>query len=335
MRDADDSRARRWRPRRAVFVSVAAVVVVLVVAGAIYAVARGDDQASRGATPSTTSQAAAPSSVATTPTGATTRDNVRATRARSRWMLHAVPMPRGSREWSRSPEPAFRQRTFGVGPADQRFTRSTWWTVPVSEPEFETWLSTHVPTGLTFRPDDGGAYSVDDGRMAQQDDLNAAGSSAYTPGFLVFSSLPYGDGLAVRVDTFIGARFARTTFVPKDTSAVRITRIKGSTTGTRPRVPTRRTTLEVTDRAGIADLVAAVNRLPGSMTVPFVASCPAILVQTRYAVSFTTPRGTHRLSFDGGPCWPQARLFENGTRTRPTLEPGDLASTLDRYLEGS
>lgn len=340
---ADPERAARIAeqarpsPRRWPAVLASAAAVAIVAGGTAYVVTRGGDEpAPSVAGPTTaafspsTSSPPASSPPTTAPSGGTTRDNISATRAQSAWMLHAVPMPDGSREWRTSPEPAFREQTMSMGPSDARFTRTTWWTVPMSIAEFTSWLRSHVPEGFAGPPTDGGAYSVGEGRMAQVEELDTAGSNAYTGGSLAFSLLPYEGGLVARVDTFISPRFARTVFVPEDTSEVRIGRTVSHPYAAKPH--TRRATVMLTEPADVSELVGEVNALPGSSTASS-GSCPLTTTKVDYRVSFPTSAGTFALRFEGGPCWPQVTLLHDGNKVGPTLDPGDLAATLDGYLE--
>lgn len=317
-------RRRRWPA-----VVAAAAAVAVLAGGTAYLVGDGPDRSSPGG-PAGSSTAASPSP--TPPTG-TTDQNVLATHARSTWLLHAVPMPPGSRETSESPIPEFRERNFGMGPSDAEFTLSTWWVVPTSGADFTAWLSTHAPDGLDYLDGGAGSYSVGDGQMAQQEQVDAASTDASTAGHVVFSFLPYGDGLAVRVDTFIGARFARTVFVPEGVTEVRVRRTEVPNLGPRGGYPDP-SEVRITDPADIAALVDLVNYLPGAMTVPFVHSCPAQLSTLRYQVVFVAPDTTAVLTVDGLGCEPAAALEVNRVLTEPTLDPGpDLADELDAYLE--
>jgi hypothetical protein len=73
----------------------------------------------------------------------------------------------------------------------------------------------------------------------------------------------------VRVDTFGGARFARTVQVPTQATSVTIRRtVRSLDRRSRPRATSRTTT----DATGVAALVRLVDGLGGAMTEPFVAS---------------------------------------------------------------
>lgn len=157
--------------------------------------------------------------------------------------------------------------------------------------------------------------------------FEAEGTDTWTPAFVVFSYTEHDDdALAVRVDTFIGARFARTTFVPNDTTRVTIVRTYDASENP------ERTEATVTDPRQIAGLVALVNNLPGSMTGEFVASCPASLFEIDYRVRFDSPQSTSVLRFQPA-CWAQATLRTDGTDTEPTLDPGPrFTKALDLHL---
>lgn len=309
---------RRWP----VMLSAAAAVA-LVAGGTSYVVGRGSDAPSPR-----------PSS-ATSPTPppqetATTQDNIEATRAMSAWLLHAVPMPPGSHELSSSPTALYRRPPIGAGPADSAFTDTTWWTVPLGAAGFEQWLTEHHPTELRLDPDEG-ATTIADGQRSDNRVFEVDGSAAWTPAFLAIDAMPYGDGLAVRVDTFIAARFARTAFVPGDVTAVSVLRTVRPAGGS-DCCSTDHLSHRVTDAAGIADLVDLVNALPGSMTGTFVSSCPAMLSETAYRLRFSSPEGDYRLRLRTG-CWAQATLVVDGSATQPTLDPGThFMRALDRYL---
>jgi len=100
------------------------------------------------------------------------------------------------------------------------------------------------------------------------------------------------------------------------------------------RGPLRGDVAHLSDSNDIADTVALVNGLPGSMTCPFTASCPVMMSETRYRVSFQTSDGIYLLRFDATNCFPQVTLFRNGIRTRPTLDPQGtgVADAQDSYL---
>jgi hypothetical protein len=258
-----------------------------------------------------------------------TEDNVRATRAFSAWLLHAVPMPPGAREWHHSPTAYYRNGSLGIGPSDRRFTRTTWWTVALSSTSFRAWLRGHVPHGLRAESDSGG--SVESAGVWEEDQaFHAPSTGAHTMGWVNYAFMPDGDRLVVRVDTFVGARFARTVRVPQDAVSVTVRRTVRST-GPRPRPHVSVRT--VTDREAVARLVDLVNALPGAMTTPFVSSCPVSMTDTSYTLVFATSQGTYVASLASSGCWPQVRLLRDGVVVGPPLDPGSLfTGTVDASL---
>jgi hypothetical protein len=258
----------------------------------------------------------------------TTHDNIVATRRYSAWLLHAVPMPPGAKEWRRSPTAHYRNGSLGIGPSDPKLSRVTWWTVALSRDAFGTWLHHHVPRGLRVEDSGGGVES--EGVWEDDVDFRAPSTRAHTRAWVNFAFMAYGDGLVVRVDTFVGARFARTVLVPTDTTAVTIRRTQRSFTGHRRSHTTVR---RVTDSRDVADLVAMLDGLPGSMTTPFVASCPAMLDERSYSMTFTGPRGTYVASLPTASCWGQLTLARNGVDVGPSLDPGQrFVRVADRFL---
>jgi len=287
-----------------------------------------DGPAAPSPTAATRPTTVTPSTVAAATTR-TTRDNAATTRRFSAWLLHAVPMPPSAREWRHSPTVHYRQGTLGIGPSDARFTRTTWWTVRLSGEAFGAWLRTHAPRRLRADLDSGGP-SESQGVWEQDRDFRAASTEAHTEGWVNFASTPYGDGLVVRVDTFVGARFARTALVPTDATSVRISRTERSL---RPHARRRTTVRTVTRPGAVARLVDLVNGLPGAMTGRFVASCPAIVTVQRYSMRFATPDGSYVATLPDTACWPSVTLRHDGVRTGPPLDPDRrFPEIADRYL---
>lgn len=309
---------RRWP----VIVSAAAAVA-LVAGGTTYLVSRSDEPAPPVASPTT-------SPTPPDPRDATTEDNIAAARAQAAWMLHAVPMPPGSQEWSESPNDHFRQVTLGVGPADSELRRTTWWTVPLPVQELRPWFADHQPDGLRLQRDEDGGVAR--GVREENAIFEADGTDAWSPAFVVFSYVPDGDEIAVRVDTFIGARFARTEYLAEDAIKVTVVRTEKQNFGPRGGYP-EPVSSTVTDPDQISALVDLVNALPGSMTGESVHSCPAFPSEISYRLTFESPAQTSVVRFQLG-CWPQVTLAVNGEATRPTLDPGEgFAEELDRYLD--
>lgn len=259
----------------------------------------------------------------------TTHDNVVATRRFSRWLLHAVPMPPNAREWDHSPTLWYRQASLGIGPSDPTFTRTTWWTVQLTRAAFGSWLRTHTPPGLKADPHSASSAGPGGGWEEDQE-FHAAGTHTHTEGWVNVAFMPCADGLAVRVDTFVGARFARTVLVPRSTTAVEIRRTERSIAGTPGTHITVRT---VTDPHVVAHLVGTVDGLPGAMTARVVAPCPDITTLRTYSMTFTTSKGTYVALLPTTMCWPRLRLAHNGADAGPPLDPGRVfADTADSYL---
>ncbi|MCW2794100.1 MAG: hypothetical protein JWO76_3198 [Nocardioides sp.] len=259
---------------------------------------------------------------------ATTHDHVVATRRFSAWLLHAVPMPPGAREWHRSPTAHYRRGSVGIGPSDPRFTRTTWWTVSLSSDALVSWLRHHAPRAL--RPEPGSGASVESMGVWERDqDFVAPSTRAHTSGWVNFAFMPRGDGLVVRADTFVAARFARTVLVPSDATSVRIRRTERST---RPHPRPHRALRTVRDPRAVAALVEMVNALPGAMTTAFVASCPSSVTQQRYSMTFASPHGQYVASLPTTNCWPRLALERDGERAGPPLDPGPFTRAADGYL---
>jgi hypothetical protein len=238
-------------------------------------------------------------------------------------------MPPSAREWSRSPTSHYRHGSLGIGPSDPSFTRTTWWTVPLSRDEFGSWLHAHVPHGLRADSDSGG--SVESGGVWEQDqDFRAPSTAAHTRGWVNFAFMSQGHRLVVRVDTFIGARFARTVLVPQNTTSVRIQRTERSLgPHSRPHTTVR----TVTDPGAVGHIVTMVNRLPGAMTTQFVASCPAARMERSYRLDFATPQGSYVATLPTTMCWPELTLTHNGSKAGPDLDPGQRwTNAVDNYL---
>jgi hypothetical protein len=187
-----------------------------------------------------------------------------------------------------------------------------------------------VPNGLVGEPDDSSSSVEANGVWEQDNDFHGASTSAHTEGWVNFAYTPARSGVVVRVDTFVGARFARTVFVPTDTSSVTIRRTaRAPRPGARRHVATR----TVTDAAVVARLVTLVNALPGAMTTPFVASCPPVLVNRSYRLTFTAPQGSYVARLPTTSCWPDITLTHDGAKAGPPLDPGTrFGRVVDRLL---
>lgn len=301
-------------------------VLALVIAGC----AHGSHGATRSpavaSNPASASTASSPPSAGASVT--TTADNIAATRRFSAWLLHAVPMPPGAREWRRSPTSHYRRGTLGIGPADDAFTRTTWWTVPATSEQLGRWLRAQARQSL--KADSGSGSVQAEGVWETDQDFRSPSTSAHTTGWVNFAFTPYGVGVVVRVDTFTGARFARTVTVPETTTSVTIVRTERSDV---PRRPTKTVSRTITDPRAVASLVSMVDVLPGAMTAPFVASCPFATGGSSYRMTFTGPGDTYVATLPTTTCWPNLQLSRNGVVVDPPLDPGRaFVRTADHYL---
>lgn len=287
---------------------------------------RADPAQSGGPSPltprqSTPGAASAPAHVATT------QENVVATRKFAGWLLHAVPMPAKAREWKHSPNGHFRRQSLWLGNSDPALARTTWWTVPLSAPDFASWLRQHAPEGLTA--EDGGGSLKTAGVWERDLDFYSPSTAAHALGQVNFAYMTFEDGVVVRVDTFAAARFARTTMVPDDVTAVKI---EHTSTSYRPRSKPHTTTRTITDRRAIDSLVRMVNALPGTTTVPFYSHCRARPVEN-YGMTFVAPKGTYVAELDASGCRSTVALTRDGQEAGPALDPGSaFTRAADHYL---
>lgn len=270
-------------------------------------------------------------SVSMGPAPPSTEEDVAATRKHAEWLLHAVPMPPGAREWKHSPTAHFRDQSLGIGPSDAAFHQVTWWTTPVTSGAFETWLREHAPRSLRGSVEDSSA-ATSRGVFEHDITFHSASTLAHTRGYVNLAFTSYGGGVAVRVDTFVGARFGRTAFVPTDARAVTVER-RTQPAGSRT---SRGVALVVDKAAEVARLIALVNRQPGAMTVPFIHGCPRMLVDTTYTLTFATPDGEWVATHEAQGCDPELMLTHDGTQAGPALEPQPgFTKALDRLLRNA
>jgi hypothetical protein len=288
---------------------------------------RADPVRPGDASPSDRSSATVPGP--TTAQVPSTQENKVATRKFAGWLLHAVPMPAKAHEWKHSPNSHFRKQSLWIGPSDNAFARTTWWTVPLSSAEFEAWLRKHAPKDLTG--EEGGSGIVQSTGVWEHDyDFTGTSTAAHSAGVVNFAYMPDGGGVAVRVDTFTAARFARTVLVPDDVTSVTI---EHTSTSFKPKAKPHTATRTITDPTGIADLVEMVNGLPGELTVPTYFHCPMMPGVNSYRLTFTAPAGTFVADLEIG-CGSTVNLTRDGAKTAPHLDPGQaFVPTIRRYLK--
>lgn len=291
-------RRRRWPA-----VTAAAAAVVLVAGGTAYLVHR-DGQAPPDSAPVTS----------TIPAG--TAANLATASRLSASLLHALPMPPGSVESDRSPTKLV--DTPWWRPTHPGLAHKTWWTVPMTKTEFETWLREHPPAGL--RADGPSGASSVTGAWVYDREFDGAGTTAYGPPALDVAYLPQGDHLVVRVSTYVGARHARTTFVPDNTNGVEI-RLVTTTTDARQRKTTTATT--VTDRTAVDRLVRRFNDLPGTSVEPVTHACASVPLTKAYTLRFIGPGGEYTVTGEQDNCYDQLDLRHNGRNIGPAVDADD------------
>lgn len=260
--------------------------------------------------------AAGPSSGTTTPAASTTAGNRALARAESERLLTVLSPPQGGAVVTTSPVADLRDQLEGVGPSDRRLSRHAWWTVPMSPRDFAAWLKAQRPPGSTV--EDGGSSSAPDGTMVDFVDVTGTDTAAYSAPVLTVAYLPHAGGVAVRLDTFLAARYARTTYVPTDTTRVTI-RTVTTTYGSGRRTVRHRT---VSDPAEVRRLVAAANGLFGMITVPNVFHCPLMREQTTATVTFSGPSGVYAITGTATNCAAALALSHDGHLLPPALDPG-------------
>ncbi|TCJ30873.1 hypothetical protein [Nocardioides jejuensis] len=262
-----------------------------------------------------------------------TADNRAATAKYADWLLHAVPMPKGSKEWTTSPAKQFRSASVGLTPSDDHFRRTTWWTVPASVADLETWVHRHAPRPL--RADNGDSWSSTNGHITEHDlEVLGRSTSVHTGGIATFAISTCAGGVAVRVDTFVAARFARTAWIPRDVSEVTIRRTTTSSSGPGPATKTTRRT--VTAAADVQRLVDLVNTQPGVSTVPEIRHCPDIVETRTDALTFHSESGEWVAVLTSDVCFAALTLRHDGTEVGPALEPSSrLFSVVNAALRNA
>jgi hypothetical protein len=301
-------------------VAWAVATFALVAGGTSYVLGRGGDEPPSPPPLATGSTTAPPGSDSTADT---TADNLAATRAMSAWLLHAIPMPDGAVESDRSPAPVIGEPGLGMCPSDRALRLTTWWTVPLAEGDFLDWVAAHLPAGLHI--DDGTGRSG----TVLSFSVSGSGTAAYTTPTIALDYVDLDGQTAVRIDTFISARFGRDIFVPGSTSDVtlRLTRHEAG----RPHGHT--TSRHLTAPGAVARLVASANGVPGASTAECVHSCPPFLEKRDYTLRFVGPGDSYALRATDFGCGSGARLDHDGTRVAPVLDPPPaFFRQLDRLL---
>lgn len=316
------ARRARWWPA----VVAAAAVVVLVAGGAAYLSLRGGDDAVAPSPPA-----------ASATTGSATVDGGHkdlvpragsfegVTRAEAARLLHALPLPRGSIEHTTSPIPALQHGYVGTSTGDARLGRTTWWTVPVSDSKFSSWLSQHRPAGTQV--DEMGvdsSHSNYAGRDVRTTIYSGAATTAWGPTTVVVTHASYRGETAVRIDVEIAARFARTaaTLAGQHVTRVDITRTMSGAG------PLQNRSVSVTDHDAVAALSFEFDHILGALDTPgMVTGGLGVLLGTQiatYDVTFTSAgsRLTATWQVPDGSGVPTATLSRDGQELTTTLDVG-------------
>ncbi|GAB3867077.1 hypothetical protein GCM10028801_40280 [Nocardioides maradonensis] len=266
-----------------------------------------------------TTAADAPVSASGTPAtsgSATTAGNRALALAESHRLLTVLSPPSGGRVVASAPAASLRDQAWGMSPSDSSLSRHAWWTVPMAPTVFVAWLREQHVAGLTSS--DGG--SVGGTGIGTIDITNFTGDStaAYSAPTLSFGYVPHAGGVAVRLDTFLAARYARTTYLATDTTRVLIRTVTTYADGRR-RTTRGRT---VSDPAQVRRLVAAANGLYGIVTVPNIFHCPMMLSTTTATAVFSGPSGTYAVSGPSTTCGAVLSVRHDGRLVPPALDPG-------------
>jgi hypothetical protein len=267
------------------------------------------------------------------------RQNRRAAAKESVAVVGLVPVPSGSTRLSSPPKSWAGGPDVTVGPSDYTLTRTAWWTVAGDATTIQHWLTSHRPPGL--RQEDGVGGGSDGIRVMDYLQPASPDPKAYTPVTLqvMWGPSKTQDGrLIVRADTFIAARARRDlrSYVSGHVASVDIRQVRTLRDGTTRRMPEVRLTHR-NDRPAIRRLVKAVNRLDASIRPSFAAPCPAPMHSLPH-VAITIllgPHGTQRLDLGLTDwCFGQVQTTRDGRPVRPTLDPGDLVTTVDHLKSG-
>lgn len=267
------------------------------------------------------------------------RQNRRAAAKESAVVVGLVPLPSGSSRLSSPPKSWPGGPDVTVGPSDYTLTRTSWWTVPGTAVTIQDWLTTHRPPGM--RQEDGVGGGSDGVRVMDYVQPASADATAYTPVTLqvMWGPSKTQDGrLIVRADTFVAARARRDlrSYVSGQVASVDIRQVRSLRDGTTRRMPEVRLTHR-DDGPAIRRLVQAVNELDASIRPSFAAPCPAP-THPLPQVAITLHLGAHgsqllalRLT---DWCFGQVQTIRDGRPVRPTLDPGDLVTTVDHLKTG-
>ena len=242
--------------------------------------------------------------------GATDEENIAATRAQAAWILHAVPMPDGAEEWHEPPTAVLGEPGLGTCPSDSTLR-------PDDLVDGAAVRQRVRGLGRSPGPDRSSCGS-EQGQVREHRALRrllGADTAAFTTPTLAVNYIDRGDGTEVRLDTFISARYGRSTFIPTATH-VTIRRTRESSDLGTDAVTTR----QLSDPEEVAQVVALANRLPGVPSGDCVHSCPPVSGGI-YTLRFLGPAGAIVLRATEDFCGIGATLRENGTFVDPLLDP--------------
>jgi hypothetical protein len=204
-----------------------------------------------------------------------------------------------------------------ISPLDLSLTKTGWWLVPLRYDRLVAWYAAHTPADpRTTRPPDSSRPAAD----AEVYWRTRASATAYSPPAEIVSYTRLGPHTtAIRADVTLAARADRTaaTLVPAGVTSMEITKQAIDGPDTSP------TTVAVTDRGRIFDVVAAFDHTPGGFASTEHDGCgsPAGIVYW-YAVTFHWPE--HTLEVDTGQplCGIGRALTLDGTKLPQTVAAG-------------
>ena len=222
---------------------------------------------------------------------------------------------------------AWPESSMSIGPSDWTLTRTAWWSVPLTDEQVAAFLTDHAPNGMR-RP---------------EGVVTPADPAAYTGPTVLVQFKQVGDHSVLRVDTFLGARYA----VPDElrvtgrVTSVDIDRVGPgdlNRVGDGGPLPTVRLT-SPDDAAQIDRLVGAFNGLYGSLTTGYAMSCPMIPDPPKYTVTFvgTASDGAiHTTVAKVAPiCFGQLSVSVDGTLMQITLNPAGWPQVVDEVADGA